>query len=149
MAMTIHHRSHLDHGIPKEAIDFIVERYSHCNEFFIDTFDLPSHFEMMPVGIAGPNVGDAPVPEREVFYVVRPGRKWASRMTWASWRKGPRLTRQVTVIAGPRGNEKCSLYTAYPGPPAPREPGDPSISKWSELLNARDFWSKHALIATK
>lgn len=75
--------------------------------------------------------------------------------------------RVITVIAGPHkvtcgcklsGRRDCIeceghgdvnetvLYTAYGGPCAPREPGDPNIKSWDELLESRKFWAEHALV---
>ena len=79
-----------------------------------------------------------------VKYVVRPGRHHASRMCGGECK--PLLVRTVTVIAGPHEGDPCVLYTAYGGPCAPREPGDPTIASWDELLESRSFWAKHALI---
>lgn len=139
--LTIHDNSHLDHGLSKRHIEFILKKYSGNNEFFIDTFELPASLRSLQSGIYGPVVGDPPVREADVFYRIRGTRNCATR----SVRKPMRPSRLVTVIAGPRGKIPCSLYTAYGGPAAPREPGDLNIPSWEEVLAARAFWAEHAL----
>jgi hypothetical protein len=42
-------------------------------------------------------------------------------------------------------HEPCVLYTAYGGPQAPREPGDPAIKDFAEQAASEIFWSEHAL----
>jgi hypothetical protein len=59
-----------------------------------------------------------------------------------------RPTRQLTIVAGPHGDEPCVLYTAYGGPEAPREPGDPDIPGHSARDAAAVFWADHALSAS-
>jgi hypothetical protein len=39
----------------------------------------------------------------------------------------------------------CMLYTAFGGPLAPKEPGDPTL-KDSEREESEKFWSQHALV---
>ena len=92
-------------------------------------------------GLHGPIAGDAPVPEDEVRYKIRGNRKNTSRVV----SRPKRPTRQVTVIAGPSGDEPCVLYTAFGGPMAPREPGDVTIPNWDGVVESRKFWAEHAL----
>jgi hypothetical protein len=92
--------------------------------------------------LRGPAVGDEPVPDADVEYRVRRGRKCASRRMK---RHVARWTRTVTVVVGPHGSEDNVLYTVYGGPRAPREPGDASINTWEELEASREFWAQHAL----
>jgi hypothetical protein len=55
----------------------------------------------------------------------RGSREWPSRVV----DRPMRWTRQCTAVVGPHEGEEHVLYTAYGGPSAPREPGDPSIPK--------------------
>lgn len=79
----------------------------------------------------------------EVFLDRRGDRSWESRLVRAT----PVQTRLVTVVAGPHDGSPCVLYTAYGGPQAPREPGDPNIRDDAERKACVAFWSEHALIA--
>lgn len=144
--------SHLDHGLHTRQIEFIQDRFANRDGFFIETFELPEELGTVPCGLRGPAVGHSPVDELEVRYIVRGERKCASRVMRDS-ACPPIRARTVTVIAGPAGKDDglsedypCVLYTAYAGPQAPREPGDPSIGTWEELVASRAFWAQHALI---
>ena len=134
--------SHLDHGVSDTLKTFILEKYEGKNEFFIDTFVVPEGLGTLECALYGPEMGDLPVPEREVRYAVRGTRTCASRLC----ERPTRQTRTMTVIGGPddHGNP-CVLYTTYGGPNAPREPGDPAIQSWEDILAARLFWTTHAL----
>lgn len=60
----------------------------------------------------------------------------------------PRITRTVTVVSGPAPEDPTRrvLYTAYAGPPVPREPWDPSLAgDENALAEARAFWDEHAI----
>ncbi len=137
------------------------KKFGDRNAFFKETFELPPEFGTVPCALVGPAVGMPPISEDDVYYIIRGGRKIASRM-WSgpidpsftpSVGDAPRYlapiqpqVRMLTVIAGPHKDEPCVLYTAYGGPLAPRSPGDNDIASWEELLESREFWSKHALI---
>jgi hypothetical protein len=133
--------SHLDHGVSAAHLSWILQQYALRESFFIETVNLPSHLSSLSSALVGPIMGDAPVPESDVFYTVRGARKCASRMI----KRKPRETRQITVIAGPHGDNPCVLFTAYGGPSAPREPGDLSLSSFEEIVASREFWRDHAL----
>jgi hypothetical protein len=103
-------------------------------------------------------MGDPAVPEDVVVHAPRGSRSWPSRLV----ERITRRTRLVTVIAGPHeetcrvceegrdhlatcpGKRKypCVLYTAFGGPPAPQEPGDPSCK---DPMASTAFWREHAL----
>lgn len=143
MGLTIHERSHLDHGLTQDHLTWILERFADRRGFFIETVELPAGLSSLMSGIHGPSVGDAPVDEAEVFYAVRGERSGPSRLC----RRAPRETRLMTVIAGPRGAEPCSLYTAFGGPAAPREPWDAGLTNPAAKAESVEFWSLHALSA--
>lgn len=145
--------SHVDHGLTPAMLEHIKRRFADREEFFIQTIELPAKDDGSPAylgdvecALVGPALGFDPITDEDeiVNYVVRPGRKWASRVV--EWGRKER-TLLVTVIAGPHGDRPCVLYTAYGGPLAPREPGDPAIASWDELEASRRFWSEHALVA--
>ena len=138
--------SHLDHGLSDEAIAYILKKYKKCDGFFIESFRLPKKFGMLECDLYGPAMGDPAVKESQVKHAARGKRKWTSRLI----NKPSRKTSMVTVIAGPHEGDPCVLYTAYGGPSAPREPGDPSVQKDQALLEESEaFWSKHALARPK
>lgn len=139
--MKITGRSHTDHGLSEAHLEYIKTRFIDRTGFFIETVELPDSLPEVPSAIYGPVVGDEPISEGEVFYVRRGERPNLSRMI----DKPTRPTRKLTVIAGPTEEEPCVLYTAFGGPLAPKEPGDPSLKEGEEMRKATAFWSQHAL----
>lgn len=112
---------------------------------FIATLRLPEHLPDVLNGLRGPLSGEPPVGEGSVFYGIRgEGRPNLSRLT--ALPSAP--TRLVTVIVG-RLEERDgvwhgTLFTAYGGPCAPQEPGDPYLAP--ERVEASvTFWREHAL----
>jgi hypothetical protein len=145
MPLVVTSDSHTDHGLSEEIMKFLVERFADRSAFFIEEVELPEHLGEVPCNLVGPVTGCEPVIEMDVHYKVRGNRKWTSRLLKSA--EGMRvMSRKVTVIAGPHGPYSCVLYTAYGGPCAPREPGDPAINSWDQLLWSREFWTQHALI---
>lgn len=133
--------SHLDHGLGPDHIAWLLDRFADKTGFFIETVELPDDLPPIACGLHGPAVGDEPVPEDEVSYAVRGGRPGASRMC----SRLPRLTRTISVIAGPHAADPLVLYTAFGGPVAPREPFDPGLMTEQAKAESRDFWAEHAL----
>lgn len=165
--MIEHKESHLDHGLSGAQVDYIMERFADRQSFFIETLTLPRELGTIPCGLYGPEMGDSPIGDSEVTYEPRGSRAWNSRLIDLPTRQ----QHQVTVIAGPHeepcwhcdgsggigewkaripcgtcdhGKVKhaCILYTAFGGPLAPQEPGDPGC-KDPEASAA--FWREHAL----
>jgi len=133
--------SHLDHGLTTEHRTWLRHHCAERTAFFVETLTLPDHLPALECGLYGPAMGDPDVAEADVSYALRPGRKCASRLVALP----PRPTRQITIIAGPSGEEPCVLYTSYGGPAAPREPGDTALPDWEAVTTARTFWAVHAL----
>ena len=131
--------SHCDHRLIEEHFDFILERFSDREGFFIETIEMPTDLQDAPCDLHGPIMGDAPVLDTEVVMVVRGLRQGASRLC----SREPKGSRKLTIIGGPH-EEDTILYTAYGGPVAPREPFDPSLDDAGREL-ARTFWAEHAL----
>jgi hypothetical protein len=130
--------SHIDH-VSSEVLAFIAERYANRIEDFIaETIELPKGMTA-ECGIHGPSTGGPPVPESEVVYKIREGRRYPSRMV----DRPTRPMRTVTVIGG-KYKGKHILFTAYGGPYAPREPHDASLPK-EQRAESEAFWSQHAL----
>lgn len=132
--------SHLDHGMTVEALEFIQRELGDRDGFFIETLELPEEFRTLECALRGPLVGDEPIPESECHYEFRGNRDGKSRVC----RRGYLPTRKVTVVAGPHEGHACVLYTAYPGPAAPREPFDKGLDEAS-LEESKRFWAEHAL----
>ena len=132
--------SHLDHGLPVDVAAYIAERFADRDAFFIETIELPAELPSAKSALHGPCVGDAPVSDLEVWHEIRGNRQGPTRFC----ARPPRVTRLVTVVAGPHGSEPCVLYTAYGGPEAPREPWDPSLAP-QQIEESREFWATHAL----
>lgn len=132
--------SHVDHGLTKAHLDYILQRYSDRNQFFIETITLPAELPSLTDALYGPANGDAPVPDADVHFAQRGNRPGDSRMIDAPLRP----TRKLTVIAGPHEGHPCVLYTAFGGVLTPKEPFDPTLdlAQWAE---SKEFWSQHAL----
>lgn len=139
MPLTIHKDSHLDHGLTEAHLRYLQDLLATCTRgAFADTIILPPELPELPCSLYGPTMGDAPIEELNVYYGKRGTRPWYSRLT----RLAQRPTRILTVIAGPHDGDPFVLYTAYAGPQAPREPGDPQCPNKAE---SELFWSQHAL----
>jgi len=137
--MIIHKDSHTDHVSP-ETLEHVLERFAGRDGFFIETFELPDGRPPLPCALYGPDVGDAPVTDAECVMRARPGRAYQSRTV----PRPARPTRTCTVIAGPYAGSPCVLFTAFGGPCAPKELGDPNL-KPEERPASEAFWARHAL----
>lgn len=140
MTITILADSHLDHGLTGPQLAHLILTLER-DGFFIETIEFPEALGTLPCALRGPAVGDPRVgSDAPVFFQKRGSRPYESRMvSWASTR-----TRLVTVIAGPHKGYPCVLFTAYGGPLAPKEPGDPEL-KPEEREASERFWAEHAL----
>ena len=152
-----HEDSHVDHGIPHGVMNYVLDQFKDRTEFFIETFEYPESYTACTSLSDWNNPGmeyeqEMPpvrcdlhldVPEGEVFYEKRGDRGWESRLC----NREPRMTREITIIAGPHPEDKEAgmiLFTMYGGPAAPREPGDPSL-EGEALEESKKFWSRAAL----
>lgn len=143
--------SHVDHGLTAKQVEYIEKLFAGRDAFFLETIELPKEVGTVPCGLYGPVMGDDPIGENEVKYIVRGNRRCTSRVKADNViSAGMRETNKLTVIAGPaeHNGEKlpCVLYTAYGGPAAPREPGDTTIPTWEGVQEARKFWAEHCLV---
>lgn len=130
----------MDHGLTDAQLEHLLERFADRAGFLIETVELPAELGLTRCALYGPAMGDAPVAEADVLYARRAGRAGDSRMV----RRHQRPTALVTVVAGPHDGQPCVLYTAYPGPAAPREPWDPGLDD-AGRAEAEAFWAQHAL----
>ncbi len=139
--MVITHESHLDHGISVGLLKYLLILCQKREEFFIETLTLPEPHQV-PCLLYGPVMRDAPISDNEegLFYAARGDRNYASRLI----NRPARLTNKLTVIAGPHAGLSCVLFTAFGGPLAPKEPGDPTLAD-KDRAESIAFWSTHAL----
>jgi len=139
---------HADHGIndaQKEYIfssieDMVDDDGFFIREIFMDACDhvdgkyVPEN-TLVPCGLYGPAMGDAPVVEAEM--VQRSEDRPADRMIKAPFRQ----VGYVQAIGIKEGNE-FKLFTVYGGPLAPQNPADPNCQ---DIEASTKFWSEHAL----
>lgn len=144
MALKITAASHLDHDLTPAHLAFILRRYADRTAFFIETITLPESMPAVPCGLYGPTMGDdlLLLTVGNIHMAPRPPRQYPSRLVDLP----PRPSRLLTVIAGPHEGDDCVLYTAFGGPLAPKEPGDPTLSP-EQRQASKDFWDVHALAA--
>jgi hypothetical protein len=139
--------SHVDH-IPSETMGVVREIIRDGEARVLVSFpgfailevDLPEHLPSVACALRGPMTGEAPVAESDVFYGVRGERPNVSRLT----RLPATQSRTVTVVVTGIEDGKGTLATAYGGPLAPQEPGDPFLPA-EKLQESVEFWSQHAL----
>jgi hypothetical protein len=145
--MKLHKDSHVDHGLSKAQLDWLLEKFASRDAFFIETVVLPSELGTVPCGLYGPEMGDNAIEESSVVYGRRGNREYKSRLlniTPLGSPYGTRAVNIVTVIAGPHDDLPCVLFTAFGGPLAPKEPNDPTL-KDDEREKSVAFWLTHAL----
>ena len=132
---------HADHGVSSETIAWAL---SHINPegFFLRTLELPEgHCDLLSA-LYGPLAGDEPVSDDVVHFAKRSEDRPASRMV----SQAKRPSRLLTVI-GIVKEDGVTIFTAYGGPCAPREPGDVTLASDEEKKESADFWAQHALAA--
>jgi hypothetical protein len=134
------------HGMSKDHLDYIASHPDVLAARGPVTFQLPDHLDPVPMALAGPAAGGPPVGEHEVHYANRGGgRAWDSRMIHGEHQN----TQTVTAISVPhKETGKPFLITAFGGPLAPKEPGDPTHTPESKKASEQ-FWSQHALLTGK
>lgn len=144
--------SHADHGLTPEQMAYILESLNSgtatvvvgpFGPFFIATVTLPAALGTAPCALHGPATGGQPVPESEVTYQRRGARPNVSRLC----DRPPTRSNVVTAIVigneGPEGGQR--IDTAFGGPLAPREQGDPDLVDPAEQAASAAFWAEHAL----
>ena len=126
---------HKDHGLQAAHIEVAEQLCHERSGFFIVTVSV---FDPLPCGLYGPIMGDPPVADEDTYLEQRsPDRPMSRLVRWPT-----RVDARMTVI----GQGPDVIYTAYGGPCAPREPGDPTLSE-SERAESKAFWRVHALAA--
>lgn len=137
MASILNGVSHMDHAMTAGAHLAVLSAIAEVEGFRILQLTVT---EEQPCKLHGPIVGEPPVSATEAFSERRGARPWESRMC----RRPDGMTHTVTVIVGPHEGATI-LYTAYPGPLAPREPGDPALTEPGVRAGSEAFWAEHAL----
>ena len=136
--------AHADHPMSDAQLNWIQsnKEIARLEEgaFICQVFTLPEELGTIPSALYGPSVGDAPIGEDEVTYVVRGERGEKSRMI----DKPIRQARNVCVI-GLVGKVAFTLYGTQASSPAPREPWDKGLTTSEEKAEADVFWCNHAL----
>ena len=136
--------AHDDHPMSDEQIEWIqthpVISEMEEGEFICQVFEVPVSRGTVPSALYGPSVGDDPITEDEVTYMVRgkPGQE--SRMI----DKPVRQAHNMCVI-GLVGKIAFTLYGTQANEPSPREPWDEGFASDEEKEFATKFWSEHAL----
>jgi len=138
---------HKDHGISDAQFDHIFQAISAKrrarSRFLLVKVTIPAELGSVPCGLHGPAMGDDPISDSEVEYLVRGNdddpRTWADRMC-------SRPTRPVNYVQAigmvSKAGDACTLFTVYGGPLSPQNPDDPNNN---DPQAAREFWAQHAL----
>jgi hypothetical protein len=130
---------HADHGVSDKLIQWAVDEIQPTG-FFLRTLTIPEQFPDLQNSLYGPASGDKAIPDSEVHMVQRSADRPYSRMV----NMPKRATRLLTVI-GMNNSDGVTVFTAYGGPAAEREPGDVTLQTEEEKAIAARFWSEHAL----
>jgi len=130
---------HADHGVSEAVLKWALAQIK-GDGFFLRTLKLPARYASLMSGLYGPAAGDAPVPDSAVHFTQRSADRPLSRMI----AREKRPTRLLTLVGTRAGND-VTIFTAYGGPAAEREPGDTSLGTDAEREAASSFWSTHAL----
>jgi hypothetical protein len=127
---------HADHALGQAHKDLAEKVAAEKEGFFLVTLELPEDLPDLPCVLWGPVMGDPAIAESEVTRVKRSDDRPPSRVV----ARPTRPSRLMTVIG--IGGE--TIFTAYGGPAAPREVGDPSMNE-EEAKESAEFWAQHAL----
>lgn len=124
---------HKDHGLQAAHIEVAEQLCRERSGFFIVTVSV---FDPLPCRLYGPIMGDPPVAAEDTYMAQRsPDRPMSRLVRWPT-----RVDARMTVI----GEGPDVIYTAFGGPVAPREPGDPTLSD-TDRAESEAFWRAHAL----
>ena len=146
MKKVFKHIGHNDHSITKKQVEFIQQNRV-LLEILDGTFikmviELPQYIGAVESSLYGPESGDKPVMEREVFYIRRGKRSGETRML----DKPKRLARKICVI-GIRNGVAFTMYGTNSNKPSPMEVWDRKFksSPNNEQEEIRRFWKEHAI----
>lgn len=142
--IVVHKDSHLDHALTSAQLSWLLNNAEARPG--PQTLRLPHELGGVPCALIGPATAHAPVADAETCAQVRGKRPYASRVFTADAARARRLfdlpyVHEVTIIVGEHDGHPLVLFTAFGGPLAPREVGDPASDEAS-----RTFWAQHALL---
>lgn len=150
ITVTVAESSHPDHLSESMLAEVLAKMASGEARLVVDfgAFVIAEVTTSAPVlcALVGPTTG-APAPaESDCFYATRgEGRPNLSRMVDIPATESTTVTVLVGgVETAEDGTRAGSLVTAYGGPLAPQEPGDPYLAP-EKLAESVAFWSEHAL----
>jgi hypothetical protein len=132
---------HADHGVTESTLAWALAQINPTG-FFLRTLTLPEDHADLLNGLYGPAAGDEPIHDNVVTFNKRSEDRPASRMV----NLPKRPTRLLTIIGMVKDGE-TTIFTAYGGPAAEREPGDVTLATDEEKNAAAAFWATHALAA--
>lgn len=132
---------HADHGVTASTLEWALAQINPTG-FFLRTLTLPEDHVDLLNGLYGPASGDEPIHDNVVTFNKRSEDRPASRMV----NLPKRPTRLLTII-GMVADGETTIFTAYGGPAAEREPGDVTLVSEADMKAAADFWATHALAA--
>lgn len=130
-----HMLAHSD--VKNELIAEAIQKITYGNTTFImKTVDMGR--------IVGYNACVKTTPQDRVVEVLRPGREIKSRIVC---NREPEPTSLFTIGMCTDNDQLVTVFTAFPGPLAPKEITDPRLTD-AEREEAKAFWLTHALCST-
>lgn len=142
--------AHSDHGLTAAHVSILqsspeIAAYE-PGQFVLVSLPLPDDVESLECALYGPDAGDPPVDDSEVFLEVRGDRAGPSRLVDRPHRSAGHM-----VVIGIRGGVCFTAYGSRASKPSPMEPWDAERKHATGQLSAaevdaaRDFWAVHAL----
>lgn len=120
-------------SVEEEVIADAVAKVDFTPPFWIDTIKMGR--------VVGKNACVKVTAEDDVREECRPGRIYPSRVVYG---REPEDTDLLTVGLCVDDDGLCTVFTAFPGPKAPKELSDPRLTD-KERPEAEAFWANHAL----
>lgn len=128
-----HMIAHKDAADNKELLIEAVQKIVYTPPFWMGTLDMGR--------IIGKDGCVEVTEEDDTCWACRPGRKLPSHLVF---NKQPVDTQYFTVGMCTDDDGLVTIFTAFPGKMAPKEPTDPSL-KDSDRAESEAFWATHAL----
>ena len=131
---------HADHGLTSEHLAVIDAAFEGETGFVLKVVTLPEGVPDLMSALYGPDGGDSPLSEDQVFYQVRNNRPGPSRLV----ARPHRPCRKMVVCGSASDGVVYTSYGTQADFPSPREWWDSSM-KPHEAMQSAKFWSAHAL----
>lgn len=129
----VHMLAHKDADENKQLLAEAVEKVVYTNPFWMETLDMGR--------IIGKDGCVEVTEEDDTCWACRPGRKLPSHLVF---NKQPVETPYFTVGMCTDNDGLVTIFTAFAGKKAPKEPLDPTL-KEEERAESEAFWATHAL----